>query len=93
MKKLAIGLDFCATWVKAGLVDQDGKVTYKFTEKTEAFLGRWAVIEKLELIVKDLINKPNISILGIGIGSPGPIDFVKGVIKNRLICLAVGVSD
>ena len=83
MKKLAIGFDFGATWMKAGLVDQNGFVIHQIKKKTNAYFGKITIIKKIESIIIQLIQKAGDNkVFGIGLGAPGPIDFNKGIIIN-----------
>jgi len=83
MKKIALGCDFGATWIKAGLVSQTGSIISEIREETKAFLGQAGVLARLELIILTLLQRAkNQPVLGLGLGSPGPIDFAKGLVKN-----------
>ncbi len=83
MKKLAIGLDFGGTWIEAGIVNERGKIITEIHQPTKANLGKKATISKLESVISDLLMQgDNKRIIGIGIGSPGPINFDKGLVKD-----------
>ena len=73
MEKLAIGIDLGATEIKGALVDETGKFIDQRNEPTPATKGRESVIDKICLVIDNLIPK-NKEILGIGIGTPGIVD-------------------
>ena len=74
-----IGIDLGGTNIKAGLVSPSGKVIKKCEMPTEARKGTKTVINN---IISSVNNVKTGKISGIGIGSPGPMDFKKGVIAN-----------
>jgi glucokinase len=83
MGKIALGCDFGASWIKAGLVNKKGKVLYQVKEETMAFLDEKAIINRLELIFSRLLQKiKGGQVLGVGLGVPGPVDFKTGIIEN-----------
>src|SRR3989338_6641298 len=74
-----IGIDLGGTNIKTGLVSPTGKILKKYEMPTEARKGTKTIIDNiLSSIEKIKIGK----ISGIGIGSPGPMDFKKGMIIN-----------
>jgi glucokinase len=74
-----IGVDLGGTNIKAALVSQKGKMIKKYETKTEAKKGTKAVINNIISAIKKVSSG---KILGIGIGSPGPLDYKKGTILN-----------
>lgn len=74
-----IGVDLGGTSIKAALVSQKGKIIKKCEIPTEAEKGAKAVISN---IISSIEKVKDGKILGIGIGSPGPMDYKKGVITN-----------
>jgi glucokinase len=85
-KKIALGVDLGGTKIRAGLVHSDGRTLDSFLDvPTEAHRTR-AVVENhiFEAIEKTLerhSTKPS-DIVGIGVGSPGPLDLKSGIILN-----------
>ncbi len=81
-KKYAIGVDLGGTSIKAGLVDEKGKIIEKISIDSMAHNGPEAVIGQIIKGVKQILKKRNHKILGIGIGSPGTIRTKKGTVEN-----------
>ena len=76
MKKYIIGVDLGGTNIRAGLV-LNNKIIKKTEVKTEASKGKNTVIKNLVKAVNNVMTK---DVIGIGIGSPGPLDHKKGLI-------------
>ncbi len=79
-----IGLDLGGTFVKGGLVDDDGNVVAKSKIPTRIEAGWEAVAadmadQALALIAEAGADKRDVR--GIGIGSPGAIDSVHGIVN------------
>lgn len=72
--KYAIGIDLGGTGVKGGLVDQNGKIIKSLSAPTSKV--NMEVIETISKIIKDLSE--DVEIQGLGIGSPGTIDYKEG---------------
>jgi len=66
------------TNIRAGLV-LGGKVIKKVEVKTEPNKGKNIVIKNLVKAINNVMTK---EVVGIGIGSPGPLDYRKGLIIN-----------
>ncbi len=84
-KKFTVGVDFGGTNIKFGLVNATGRIVSRTRLATKVF-GRdkkrliTAMAETiLGLIHKDKLKENNIT--GVGIGLPGLIDPVKGVVR------------
>lgn len=74
-----IGIDLGGTSIKTGLVSAKGAIIKKCEMPTEARKGTKTVINN---IISSINNVKTGKISGIGIGSPGPMDYKKGVIAN-----------
>ena len=72
-----IGIDLGGTNIKAGLVDSKGKLIKRYEMPTEAEKGAKQVISNIIFSVEKVKSG---RVGGIGIGSPGPMDYKKGVI-------------
>ena len=80
--KFAIGVDLGATTVKTGIVSSSGKIHYQNKLPTNGHLGPSAVIQQIELSVRDaMLHTDGKKIAGIGIGAPGVVDD-EGVVKS-----------
>ena len=74
-----IGIDLGGTNIKTGLVSPVGKILKKFEIPTEAGKGTKKVINNIISAINEVKSG---KIAGIGIGSPGPMDYKKGIIVN-----------
>lgn len=80
--KFAIGVDLGATTVKTGIVSSSGKILYQNKLPTNGHLGPSAVIQQIELSVRDaMMHSDGKKAVGIGIGAPGVVDD-EGVVKS-----------
>ena len=82
-KKYRIGTDLGGTKIFSGMIDDDGKVVGKpaelptnAAEPADAIAGR--IIRTIELAA----GKSMAGVRGIGIGSPGPLNFKDGIILS-----------
>lgn len=78
-KKNAVGVDLGGTNIGVGLVDKNGKVLKNKIELTKKEFGPKGVISQMIKMAKDVFPK-NGAVLGIGIGSPGPLDLKRGLV-------------
>ena len=76
--KLAVGVDLGGTNIKAGVVNEDGRVLVEGSVPTLAMEGPEAVMSRIAGIVGSLRGKAPGSLLGVGVGSPGPLDPADG---------------
>jgi len=81
-ENLVLAVDLGATKIQSALISEKGKIIEKIKEKTkkEGKDGK-IVTEQIVSQLKKLIKNGG-KILGIGIGSIGPIDYKRGEIKN-----------
>ena len=74
-----IGVDLGGTTIKSALVSSAGKIIKKHEIATEAEKEASKVIKNIFSAIDKVKNG---KILGIGIGSPGPMDYKRGIITN-----------
>ena len=74
-----VGVDLGGTNIKAALVTKKGKVIKDYEAATEAEKGARTVVNNIISAINEVKSG---KILAIGIGSPGPMDYKKGVIAN-----------
>ena len=77
--KNVVGVDLGGTNIKVALVTKKGRIIRKCETPTEARKGTKAVINNIISAINEVKSG---KILGIGIGSPGPMDYKKGIIAN-----------
>ncbi|MBW4022886.1 MAG: ROK family protein [Proteobacteria bacterium] len=75
---VAIGIDLGGTELRAAVVGADGGVLAHARTATAALEGPEAVIAQMA----DLVGRiaPGHAVIGVGIGSPGPLDAAAGVV-------------
>ena len=74
-----IGVDLGGTSIKTALVSSNGKIIKKCEIPTEAEKGTKTIISNIIYSIKKVKSG---KIIGIGIGSPGPLDYKRGIITN-----------
>ena len=92
--KFGFGVDLGGTTVKIAYFDEQGTMLEKWEIPTVTADGGKQILPDIAASVKDYLAKNNIpaeSILGLGIGVPGPVDG-KGVV-NKCINLGWGVFN
>jgi len=79
-KQAVVGIDFGGTNIKFGILDSNGEILFRTRRETEAEQGRGVVMKKIFSGIEECLEKAECIIRGIGIGSPGPLDVLTGVI-------------
>ncbi len=83
MKKYFAGLDLGGTFVKGGIVDEQGRILVKDKIPTGKERPFTEIAADMAQLVKDLASRAGLQegqLAGVGIGSPGLIDAEHGVI-------------
>ena len=80
-------LDIGGTKTSSALFTEDGviKDDYVHVVKSQTFKGEEAVYQNTKKALEHIIDKFSVNmedVIGIGIGSPGPLDVNAGVIIN-----------
>jgi glucokinase len=77
-----IGIDLGGTQIRAVLADTSGRILNRVQALTEAHQGPQSVIERVLQAVEQMqaMLPPGGSVRGIGVGAPGPLDPVSGVL-------------
>jgi len=77
--KYAIGIDLGGTFIKAGIVDSNGKLLKEAKTDSYAEISPKKVISQIEKVVNDIKGGFEKKISGIGIGAPGVV--MNGIVK------------
>jgi glucokinase len=80
-----IGLDLGGTNIKIGLIDDMGHIHYSNSAPTEADRGFEIAYNNLIKLIRETIEQctiPQDKISGIGVGCPGLIDSVNGIVRD-----------
>lgn len=85
MNKYYLILDIGGTKTTGAMFTEDGKIVddYTYVAKSQTFKGEEAVYQNTKSVLEHIIEKFKMSmddILGIGVGSPGPLNTKTGVI-------------
>lgn len=77
-----IGVDLGGTYIRAILTNHTGHIYKHVRLLTEATCGPHAVIDRIVDCIQQLVAHipPQGQVLGVGIGSPGPLDPFEGVV-------------
>lgn len=81
MTKAALAFDLGGTELRAALVDSEGRILAFDSVPTQSQAGPQSIIGQIEALAADVRSRiPDVVPLGIGIGAPGPLDPVAGVV-------------
>ncbi len=83
MSKIFVGIDLGGTNIKIGCFNSAMELICNASVATEADMGPEVVVEKMGQTVEKLLADKNLSpedVVGVGIGSPGPAQYRKGII-------------
>ncbi len=75
--KVFLGIDWGGTYIKAGLVDSQGRIVKKKVYSSNQLRQKQGFIRNLKALLGDLSS---FTIKGVGIGVPGIVDVEKGFI-------------
>lgn len=79
----AVGIHFHRKQIAVAATDLKGKVLFRFAEKTAAFSSSEDVLAYIKTELLAHIAKADLNIarlVGIGVSSPGPLNYEKGII-------------
>jgi ROK family protein (putative glucokinase) len=85
MQKYIIGIDLGGTKISGAISNEYGKILHEITVQTLAKEGADAVVGRIKGVIRELMDHQRAvseEIIGVGIGSPGPLDAKKGIIVN-----------
>jgi glucokinase len=81
--RAALAVDLGGTELRAALVGEDGALLARETEPTLAREGPPAVIDQMARLLSRLETRAvGATILGVGVGAPGPLDPARGVVRR-----------
>lgn len=87
MGRLSIGIDLGGTYIKAGVITDQGNAIRQWKIPTEGQQGGPVVLQRMSDLIAEILESPEVvskkdSIVGIGIGSPGLVDQKGGTITR-----------
>ncbi|MFA6129832.1 MAG: ROK family protein [Candidatus Omnitrophota bacterium] len=83
VKKFIIAIDIGGTNLKCALLNSSLKIKAKSSFSTKSFKNKEELVSSIVAAINSFISKLKLSkgsILGVGIGLPGPVDTFKGVV-------------
>ena len=87
MKPYLVGIDMGGTFIKTAILNREGEIIAKVEIPSEKEKGPDGVIANMCQSVVLVTEKENINIdkvAAIGIGSPGPLNTKKGIVRNAV---------
>lgn len=75
-----VGVDLGGTNIKAGIVNDEGKIISSLSIPTEGQQGWEKVISNIKKVILKLMVEDGIRAIGVGV--PGPVDFENGIIRE-----------
>jgi glucokinase len=82
-RSLFVGLDVGGTTIKAGVIDESGKVHGRVVIDTEAARGQEHGLRRMEMAVREATAKAGVEltrIAALGVATPGTMDIREGII-------------
>ena len=83
IRKYYIGIDLGGTFIKGGIVDDEGNIITRDKVPTESEKGASGVVANIVGLCRMLLDKVNMTtddVVGIGMGVPGMIDSENGLV-------------
>jgi len=87
--RFIVGVDVGGTNVVVGTVPEDGSTVYGLRQvPTRVNNGAEAVVKQIGTLVQESLEAtratlgPNIDVVGVGIGAPGPLDTARGIVRR-----------
>ena len=92
--RYVVAVDIGATYLRVALVNERGEILYLIKNLTPREPNPYAIPNKISGMIREVLKECKVdlsSVLGIGIGSIGPLDVKSGVIVNP--CNIPGVKN
>ncbi|MEM0219891.1 MAG: ROK family protein [Thermoproteota archaeon] len=78
--ELSIGVDLGATNLRVAIGNREGKILFKLSERTVNNGDEYAISNQIHRMIKSAPSNLLSKVIGVGIGSIGPMDIRKGII-------------
>ncbi len=82
---LVAGVDIGATSIDLGIADFSGKLLVRFSEPASVKDGPIRILGRVCSLLENLLHQKNLrsdTLMGIGVGVPGPVDFTVGTLVS-----------
>lgn len=93
MKEFAVGIDLGGTNLKGALVERGTGIVLRESISTPALLGPDVILDRIAKLVEDLASEASSPITGIGIGSPGSINWERTTVSRPPNFASWGIVD
>ncbi|MEN6394433.1 MAG: ROK family protein, partial [Anaerolineaceae bacterium] len=80
--EVVVGIDIGGTFVRIGVFQPNGKLISVVQQPIEAHKGEEAGIQRIISMTEQALKKSGGSLIGLGLGSTGPVDSARGLIQN-----------
>lgn len=80
--EVVVGIDIGGTFVRIGVFQPNGKLISVVQQPIEAHKGEEAGIQRIISMTEQALKKSGGSLIGLGLGSTGPVDSDRGLIQN-----------
>ncbi len=82
---LTVGIDLGGTSIRVGLYDSSMRLLASHSMPTRVSAGPQSAVEEIAAVIDGLLQKqadgrPESDVIGVGLGSPGPIDLRRGIL-------------
>jgi glucokinase len=84
VNQLAIGVDIGGTKIAFVLIDEQGRVITRYHLPTGVADGLKAVLDRIAQGIQFLLGKAEQPVAGIGLGSPGHLNPITGIVHNAV---------
>jgi glucokinase len=81
-KEIVVGIDLGGTYLRVGVFQSDGSLLSVVQQPIEAHKGGDAGIQRIITMIDRALKECGGSLIGIGMGSTGPLDSALGIIQN-----------
>jgi glucokinase len=79
---VVVGIDLGGTYVRVGVFRPQGQLLHTRQQAIEAHLGGEAGVQRILTLVEQAYQESGGELIGIGMGSTGPLDSSLGLIQN-----------
>ena len=82
MKSFSIGIDLGGTNLRVAAVTPEGERLDSISLPTRLAAGPHAVLDDMASSIRQIMERQSGELLGIGVGSPGPLELPRGVLHH-----------
>ncbi|MHB1131913.1 MAG: ROK family protein [Chloroflexota bacterium] len=80
---LVLAIDLGGTQFRVGLTNRQGEIVRRLSQPTEPQRGWQSVVQRIGLAAREIRGAAgDVTVIGVGVGSPGPLDPWRGVVLS-----------